>query len=155
MNVSSFVRYWMPVIAWMTLIFIASTDLMSGQQTSRFIGPFLLWLISDISPEGIAAVQLLVRKAAHVTEYAVLAMLVFRALSGGRSRTALQPWIVLGIAALYAALDELHQSFVASRTGSPRDVAIDIFGALLGVLIYCWFSRRTPDRAQPLRERAA
>ena len=147
MNVSRFVRYWMPVIAWMGLIFLASTDLMSGQQTSRFIGPFLRWLVSDISPESVAAVQLLVRKAAHVTEYAILAVLVFRALAGGKARTALQPWIVLGIAASYAALDEWHQSFVASRTGSPRDVVIDVCGALMGVLIYCWVSRRSPDGA--------
>jgi VanZ family protein len=145
----------MPVIAWMSLIFVASTDLMSGQQTSRFIGPFLRWLIADISPEGIAAVQLLVRKAAHVTEYAILALLMFRALAGGRERRAWQPWLVLGIAAAYAAVDEWHQSFVASRTGSPRDVAIDVCGALLGVLIYCWFSRRSTDGAAPLPQAAA
>jgi VanZ family protein len=155
MNVSRFVRYWMPVFAWMSLIFVASTDLMSGQQTSRFIGPFLRWLIADISPEGIAAVQFLVRKAAHVTEYAILALLMFRALAGGRERQPWQAWLVLGIAAAYAALDEWHQSFVASRTGSPRDVAIDVFGALLGVLIYWWFTRRSRDGAEHVAEAAA
>jgi VanZ family protein len=147
MNARRFAHYWMPVIAWMGLIFVASTDLMSGQQTSRFIGPFLRWLVADISPEAVAAVQLFVRKAAHVTEYAILAVLVFRALAGGRGRTGLQPWIVLGIAASYAALDEWHQSHVASRTGTPRDVAIEVCGALGGVLIYCWFTRRRSDQA--------
>jgi VanZ family protein len=142
MNVRTFVWYWVPVIAWVSLIFVASTDLMSGQQTSRFIGPFLHWLIPDISPAMIAAVQLAVRKTAHVTEYAVFAILLLRAFVAGRRRTLSQPWLVLLIAALCAGLDEFHQSFVASRTGSPRDVAIDICGAAVGLVLYVWFTRR-------------
>src|SRR5688572_23473781 len=39
MFVRSFVRYWLPVIAWILLIFLASGDLMSAEHTSRFIGP--------------------------------------------------------------------------------------------------------------------
>ena len=145
MNARLLVWYWMPVIAWMTLIFIASTDLMSGEHTSRFIGPFLQWLMRDVSPATIAAVQLIVRKLAHVTEYAILAMLLFRAVLARGKRTVVQPGIVLLIAASYAALDEFHQSFVASRTGSPRDVAIDICGAMVGLLIYWRFAgRKTP-----------
>ncbi len=127
----------------MLLIFIASTDLMSAQHTSRFIGPFLRWLVPDISPEAIGAVQFAVRKAAHVTEYGILAFLLARAL---HARTRVFLWrngvIALAVAASYAALDEYHQSFVASRTGSPRDVLIDASGAALGVLIYRWLSRR-------------
>ena len=142
MNGRTFVWYWMPVIAWISLIFVASTDLMSGQQTSRFIGPFLHWLMPDISPANIAAVQFAVRKAAHVSEYAVLAILVLRGLVAGGERRRWQVWLVVAIAASCASLDEFHQSFVASRTGSPRDVAIDISGALAGLLLYVWATRR-------------
>ena len=142
MNRRTFVWYWMPVIAWVSLIFVASTDLMSGQQTSRFIGPFLHWLIPNIAPATIVSLQFAVRKAAHVSEYAVLAILVFRAVVAGARQTRWQMGVVLVSAALCASLDEFHQSFVASRTGSPRDVAIDICGAIFGLLLYAWLTRR-------------
>lgn len=139
----AFLRYWLPVIAWMLVIFVASTNLMSAQHTSRFIGPLLRWLVPDISLEAIAVVQFAVRKAAHVMEYGILAFLVARALHGG---TGVFAWrnggIALAVAAAYAALDEYHQSFVVSRTGSPRDVLIDATGAALGVLVYRWATRR-------------
>ena len=142
-------RYWLPVAAWMLLIFAASTDLMSAKNTSGFISQILRWWDPEISLESIRAVQFGVRKAAHVTEYAILAGLLLRALHAGwravRLRHAL---IALGVAAAYAALDEYHQSFVASRTGSPRDVLIDMSGALVGVAI-CWWriARRPPNHA--------
>ena len=142
MNRRTFVWYWMPVIAWVSLIFVASTDLMSGQQTSRFIGPFLHWLIPNIAPATVASLQFAVRKAAHVSEYAILAILVFRAVVAGARPARWQMGIVLAAAASCAALDEFHQSFVASRTGSPRDVAIDICGAIFGLLLYAWLTRR-------------
>jgi VanZ family protein len=94
---------------------------------------------SGDSPETIAAVQFAIRKAAHVTEYAVLAALLLRALHGGiRAVTFIHAIVALGVASTYAALDEYHQSFIASRTGSPIDVVIDASGALLGVVI-CWW----------------
>jgi VanZ family protein len=144
-------KYWLPVVGWMLLIFIASTDLMSAQHTSRFIGPFLLWLDPSMSPDTIRAVQFAVRKAAHVTEYAILAALLVRAFYGGVR--AVRPVHVLGavlIASTYAALDEFHQSFVASRTGSPGDVLIDASGAVLGALLWWWqIARRSASRITP------
>ena len=138
-----FIRYWLPVIAWFGVIFVASTDLMSAQHTSRFLGPFLRWLSPDISLETIRAVQFAVRKAAHVMEYGILSFLLFRALQSGTARMV---WrnaaITFVVAAAYAALDEYHQSFVASRTGAPLDVLIDVAGAALGILIYRWFLLR-------------
>ena len=74
-----FFKYWLPVILWMGLIFCGSTDVLSSQRTSRFIGPFLRWLNPNISEETISAVQTVVRKGGHVTEYSVLAALIWRA----------------------------------------------------------------------------
>ncbi len=53
-------------------------------------------------------------------------------------------WAVLAwlVAVTWAGLDEFHQTFVASRTGSPIDVMIDATGALAGLALYCWFVRR-------------
>jgi VanZ family protein len=139
---------WLPPILWMGLIFIASTDLMSAEHTSRFIGPFLRWLNPNISAAAILQVQFAVRKAAHVTEYAILGCLFWRALRRRRTANSFR-WsealISFALAAAYAAVDEFHQTFVASRTGSPWDVMIDCCGVAIGLLI-CGISFRHRDR---------
>ena len=82
-----------------------------------------------------------IRKAAHVTEYAILAMLASRALRRGRTPTDSVPSLLgtfpraWGIAASYAALDEFHQTFVPTRTGCWQDVVIDSTGAALGLVL--------------------
>ena len=124
---------------WMAAIFGFSTDAGSTRQTSRFIGPFLRWLRPDISDQAIARVQLAVRKAGHAVEYAILAALLWRAVRQPRRDDA-RPWrwseagVILGVAALYAASDEIHQAFVPSREGRVTDVLIDTAGAALGLL---------------------
>lgn len=140
-SVHSFLKYWLPVLAWMTLIFIGSTDLLSGEHTSRFIGPFLRWLTPGVSDATIASVQLVVRKCGHLTEYAILAALLCRAM-----RQSSQRWFgAFIVAAIYASLDELHQSFVTSRTGTPWDVLIDCIGAATGLLVYSGFHNRKSE----------
>jgi VanZ family protein len=69
-----------------------------------------------------------VRKGGHLSEYAILAASLYRALR------RLGPAFI--VAAIYAALDEFHQSFVATRTASLWDVAIDCLGAIIGLLVY-------------------
>ena len=139
MNSRSVIKYWLPVLLWMAFIFIGSTDLMSAEHTSRFIGPFLRWFAPDITDATIASVQLVVRKCAHLIEYAILSALLLRAL---RQRLMGARSIAFGLAALCAFLDEFHQSFVPSRTGSPWDVLTDCLGAILGLVIYVRMTRR-------------
>lgn len=117
----------------MIFIFVGSTDLLSAEHTSRFIGPFLRWFAPDVSDATVASVQLIVRKGGHLTEYAILAALLYRALRLYRGRAF--PFAFL-VAAIYAALDEFHQSFVATRTGTSWDVAIDCLGAAIGLALY-------------------
>jgi len=119
----------------MAFIFIGSTDLMSAEHTSRYLTPLLLWLKPDISLETIEQVHFLVRKTAHLTEYAILAFLLLRALREEESRLR-QTIVVLVVAVLFALADEYHQAFVASRTSSLGDAAIDSVGAFLGIIIY-------------------
>jgi VanZ family protein len=140
--VRGFLKYWLPVLLWMVFIFIGSTDLMSAEQTSRFIGPFLRWFAPDISPETIVSIQLFVRKCAHLTEYAILSALLLRAL---RQHLLAARSVAFALAALYAVVDEFHQSFVPSRTGSPWDVVTDSIGAILGLIIYVRMTRRTSN----------
>jgi VanZ family protein len=128
----------------MIFIFIGSTDLLSAEHTSRFIGPFLRWFAPDISTATIASVQLIARKCGHLTEYAILAALLCRAM-----RRSPHGWFgALGISAIYASLDEFHQSFVSSRTGTAWDVLIDCAGALIGVAIVHTFASRRNRKSE-------
>jgi VanZ family protein len=144
-----FVKYWLPLLIWLGVIFVGSTNVMSAEHTSRYIVPFLLWLKPGMSPEAIWTILVVTRKCAHVIEYAVLALLLWRAL---RSLPALhtKTLMVFGAAllgcALFAASDEFHQTFVKSRTPSVRDVLLDTGGALLGLLIGASFAPRHPKK---------
>jgi VanZ family protein len=129
-------KFWLPVLLWMALIFAASADLGSTQHTSRIIGPFLRFFKPDISPEAIHNVQVAVRKAGHLTGYAILGILLLRArqraffANGWNSKSAR---FAETVATLYAITDELHQSTVPSRMGSAWDVLIDAIGAAIGI----------------------
>ena len=124
----------------MTLIFGASTDLGSSRQSSRLIGPILHFLFPGMSPAAIDHVVLGVRKGAHVSEYGLLCLLIWRArrLTGSPIPVGWS-WATasesLWLAVLYAATDELHQTFVPTREGCLRDVFIDSSGAILGLFL--------------------
>ncbi len=136
----NFFIYWLPVLLWMALIFSASSDRFSFQHSSRVIAPIVRWLMPHISEEALQTIVVVSRKAAHVTEFAILALLVWRLVR----RPALNPkerWRysdairTLLMVILYAASDEFHQRFVPSREASIRDVMIDTSGAVLALLL--------------------
>jgi VanZ like family len=102
---------WLPVVAWAALIFALSS-------------------IPDLGT-GLGGWDLVLRKAAHVAEYAVLGALLARALSTTVTAWAWLAW-VMGTA--YAASDELHQHFVPGRHASALDLVIDAAGVAAGVL---------------------
>ena len=62
----SFIKYWLPVLAWLVVTFVGSTNAMSVQQTSRFIVPFLLWLKPGMTQQNIWEVMVCIRHCAHV-----------------------------------------------------------------------------------------
>ncbi|PYK29233.1 MAG: hypothetical protein DME57_11150 [Verrucomicrobia bacterium] len=141
----SFLKYWLPVLIWLGLIFIGSTDLMSAEHTSRIIGPILRWFNPEISPAAIASVQFFVRKAGHLAEYAILAALLWRAgrrIGTWTTKMSILFAMTLLVCAVFAVSDEFHQSFVPTRTSSIHDVWIDICGALLGLTICIAFGSR-------------
>jgi VanZ family protein len=87
---------------------------------------FALSSIPSLS-SGLGTWDEVLRKCAHVTEYAILGLLLLRAIGHE------VPALLVGIA--YAATDEVHQHFVAGRHGSPVDIAIDAVGLVLGMLV--------------------
>lgn len=128
----------------MVLIFSGSTNLLSSSHTSRFIGPFLRWLKPGISEEALARVQTVIRKGGHLTEYAILGALLWRACrkpvrNDPRGWNWNHAGAALIIAAVYSASDEIHQAFVPSREARVTDSLIDTLGASIGLfLIWRW-----------------
>jgi VanZ family protein len=122
----------------MAVIFFLSTDAGSAGHTSRILEPLIRWLKADISQQTVNAIHLYVRKSAHVSEYALLSILLFRALwaLNRRGKPSFRYALVaLLFAAAYAASDEYHQSFIPSREPSLSDVLIDTSGAFAGLCL--------------------
>jgi VanZ family protein len=144
-------RVWryLPLALWMSLIFFASTGELSASNTSLIVRPLLLWLFPDISEARIALAHFLVRKAAHFTEYAILAFLAARAFRGSFHEWLRRRWFIISLLLiiLYALSDEFHQSFVPSRTASIYDSMIDIAGGLAALLKYKWEVGRRKDES--------
>ena len=138
--VRSLIKYWLPVVIWMVIIFSASSDTMSSQHSSRIIGPVVRWLFPHLSEQRVDQIVFAIRKCAHLTEYAVLAVLFWRAVHKPVGKDA-RPWrwaeagFAVLFVAVYAASDEIHQLFVPHREGRVTDVMIDTAGAVIGLLL--------------------
>ena len=107
MPASRALSLWLPVIVWAAVIFLFSSIPSLGT--------------------GLGVWDTILRKGAHMTEYAILGLLLLRAL--GREL----PAFALGIA--YAITDEIHQHFVRGRHASPVDVLIDTAGVAIGIFL--------------------
>jgi VanZ family protein len=141
-----FLLYWVPVFLWMYVIFSASGDASSAHHSSRIIGPIVHWLFPDFPENQVETIVFYVRKIAHLVEYFLLALLLWRAMRKpihGDKR----PWswslaaIVVAIAAAYAITDEIHQIFVPNRQGKFLDVFIDTCGAAFAMITLCLIGR--------------
>jgi VanZ family protein len=101
-------------------------------------------LYPSISLENFLLIHHLIRKSAHFTEYFIFCMLIYRGIRGSDTGWRWSwGFSALFIAAVYSALDEIHQAFVASRTASPYDSLLDSIGAFFAVAaLYLWFRFR-------------
>jgi VanZ family protein len=130
----------------MSLIFFGSSDSKSYTHSSRLIEPLLHWLFPHMSQATVEAIHHAIRKGCHLTEYAVLGILLWRAVRKPIRRDP-RPWswrhatIAVLIVFLYASSDEFHQIFVPTRTPMVSDVFIDTTGAIIGML-FLWTAGR-------------
>ena len=144
-----------PLLFWIGVIFFLSSSAGSFGETSRFIGPILRFLFPDAPPDTISYYHGIIRKLAHVTVYAILAILIVRSIKLQRRSAS---WLAnfgltLGIVILVGTLDETNQSFLTTRTGSPWDVLLDLLGGCLGMLsaLFVYRDRERQGDARPLR----
>lgn len=141
----TFVRYWLPVVIWAAVISFASTDEFSAQNTGTVIERVITVIIGHpLPPEQFDPLHFAIRKLAHLTEYAILGALAYRAARKGE-RGWNTRWAITAIliAAAVATGDEFHQRFVPSRTASPVDVLIDTIGATISQIVWRIASNRT------------
>src|SRR5260370_1380034 len=125
-----------PLVVWAVLIFIGSSSVLSGSNTSVVLWP-VLWLFPHASEATLATIHFIVRKAGHLTEYAILALLAartFRTSSREFLRTSWF-WVSLLLVVAYSLSDEFHQSFVPSRSASIYDSMIDSVGGLTALVL--------------------
>src|SRR2546422_4092936 len=128
--------HWLPPVLWMAVTVWLSTDTASAEHTSQLLLPALRWLLPWATPGQLATVHRLLRKGAHLFEYAILAALWYRAFMRERTLSArAASWTAFAISLAWAALDEWHQSFLPSRTSSALDVALDGAGAALALVV--------------------
>jgi VanZ family protein len=154
-------RNWWPVVAWLGVIRLESTDLASAGNTSGLLYSVISYAVPSVSSSFVDVLDEVLRKAGHFLGYGILALLVFFALRNTNRdrlrRLGLRPWgsylhdlwrlewVVIGllVTVVTAASDEIHQSFIPSRTGRWQDVVIDTCGAaVLQWILYRLILRR-------------
>lgn len=150
---------WLPAVSIMILIFcFSSQEAGESSALSGGVSQRIVYLYDKIQAAMLGrermgeescmayanAIETVVRKAAHMTEYGMLAISVMFAMGVGKSsllykrrwsskKLVLYSWL---LTAVYAATDEFHQLFVPGRSGEGRDVLIDAAGALAGCLLF-------------------
>lgn len=144
-------RAWIPTLLWLCILALFSTDTFSAEHTGSILMNVLHAVFGSRFDEQFQQIHFLVRKSAHFCSYGFLGALAFfswRATLPARPRWTFR-WSLLAllVAVTAGGLDEFHQSFVASRTSSLRDVFIDMIGAIffqLAIAIWLgWRESRT------------
>lgn len=134
------IKYFIPALIWMIFIFIMShTNGNDSSNQSNFIAEIILKII-DIDLDTLT---FLIRKAAHMSEYAILLLLIYY----GLNKTITYKYnlsISLLTTFIYACSDEFHQLFIPGRSGQFKDILIDTSGGIIMlIIIYLWQKRKS------------
>lgn len=144
---------WIPAVLAVAMICAESTDAFSAAHTGSFLRPIFQSIFGAMSDSRWELIHHILRKSGHFIGYGTVSFTFLRAWLYTLSRrgvSTLLAWRVeasiLAIlsTAIVASGDEFHQSFIPSRTGTPRDVLLDTAGATtlcLLVWLICWRRR--------------
>lgn len=140
-------KTWIALILWLIVISIESTTYLSSENTGHFLYPMLHFLFG-IDYASFEPYHFFLRKTGHVFGYGLLSILLFRAwretLPAESGATWTWRWANIAVlgTALVASLDEWHQSFLPTRTGTVRDVILDTCAGIAAQLaLYLWIRR--------------
>lgn len=149
---------WFPSAIWLAVIALESTNLGSSDHTGRILYPIFRFLF-EMSPAQFAVWHALLRKTGHFVGYFTLSVLLFRSWRASFPRLSTRwclQWAALAFlgTSLVAMLDEGHQSFLPSRTGTFRDVILDSTAGLVAqIALFAILQRkslRVKRRALPM-----
>jgi VanZ family protein len=137
-------------LAWAVVVFYLSTERFGSNFSGGLVAHALTLLHIGVSPRTFHVLDVLLRKTAHITEYGILASLVYGSFAEQqpfRWRLRQAMWCI-GIVGLYSLTDEFHQRFVPGRNASLVDCGIDVAGAAIALIIIfeaCRFLRLASD----------
>jgi len=139
-----FVTYFLPLMLWMALIFPVWNRALGSSRIYEIFADIFRWLVPGASAHALGVWYIIFRKTLHFIEYGLLAFLFYRAFRGGRGP---RWWKKAGLLALvsasaYGFLDELLQSYVPSRFGSPFDWVVDTAGVVTAIGLLAWMGGR-------------
>ena len=140
-------KAWIAAGLWLGLIALESTSYASAANTGRFLYPLFHWLFG-VTATDFSGWNSHLRKIGHFVGYFTLSALMFRAWKNswpGAAEVWRWQWAAMAfiVTAGVAALDEWHQTFLPSRTGTFHDVILDSSAALTAqIVIYILISRR-------------
>lgn len=145
---------WILMILWMLIIFIFSSQ--NSEDSSKlsrgFLRNFILWFLPEnIDGDIVDFLEYILRKCAHMTEYAVLGILISIQLRLYHVFKAewKKIWIAVFLVMIYASTDEFHQLFVGGRSGQVTDVLIDTCGGIAGAfIIYLIYKLRNTRKTE-------
>ncbi len=122
---------WLFLLIWMIIIFLFSNQANSGEITHNVIQN-IIPLPTNITN----IINFIIRKMAHLTEYFILAILTINLLKEYTTKQNIIIIVSIIFCFTYATTDEFHQSFIANRTSSFKDVLIDTTGSLIAIIPY-------------------
>jgi VanZ family protein len=158
-NIKQLIK-WLPAVLMMCVIFAFSVQ--NGNASNNTSGK-VCYAVAKVTVDDFAempktqqqiiieALQHMVRKTAHFTEYALLGMAFLIPLWGKFKRPIFAPALAVLLSALYACTDEAHQLIVSERSGQLTDVAIDTAGTLAGVALVCgivWLIKKLKRKSE-------
>jgi VanZ family protein len=154
-------KAWIPALVWLGFIAIESTSALSADNTGKVLYPLLHFLLG-LDPFRFLTWHFVLRKTGHVIGYGILSILLFRAWRATISVRCNPRWSIVwartafSMTVLVASLDEWHQTFLPSRTGTIRDVLLDSTAALAAqILLPLWLRGWRIEETGPPVDHAA
>ena len=147
-------KQWIPALIWIGVICFESTDMMSAANTGSILFAVVARVVGHVDIATLVDWNHHLRKLGHIVGYAILSWLLFRAwratLPSPIGRLWAFPWARLAfwMTAAVASMDELHQSYIPSRTGRWQDVVLDSAAALtLQIFLFLILRNKTQEPA--------